>query len=33
MSKGKQPRPQAKAPKCGLSVKGSGITKTARRLA
>ena len=33
MAKGKHPRPQAKVPKCELSVKGSGIPKTARRLA
>ena len=31
--KGKQPRPAAKAPKCVLSGKGCGISKTTRMLA
>ena len=31
--KGKEPRPAAKAPKCALSGKGCGISKTARTLA
>ena len=33
MSKGKQPRSPAKAPKGVLSGKGGGVAKTARRLA
>ena len=33
MSKGKQPRPSAKAPKSMLSVKGCPVAKTARMLA
>ena len=33
MSRGKQPRPSAKVPKRRLSGKGSGVAKTARRLA
>jgi hypothetical protein len=33
LSKGKQPRPSAKAPKSMLSVKGSPVAKTARMLA
>jgi hypothetical protein len=33
LSKGKQPRPSAKVPKRKLSGKGSGVAKTARRLA
>ncbi len=32
-SKGKEPRPPAKVPKCVLSGKGCGISKTARMLA
>ena len=33
MSKGKQPRPSAKAPKSMLSVKGCLVAETARMLA
>ncbi len=33
MSKGKQPRPPAKAPKYVLSDKGSKVAQTARRFA
>ena len=33
MVKGKQPRPAAKIPKCVLSGKGCGISKTTRMLA
>ena len=33
MVKGKEPRPPAKVPKCVLSGKGCGISKTTRMLA